>query len=61
MAIENSLVGKQVLVVLSNGFKKTGRLLSVETNFITIEFATGKTEIVSFGNIDRISEIDGRL
>ncbi len=55
-----NLKGKQVLVIMKDGFIKHGLLLDAQPNFVVLQFQDGKEEIISFSTISVIKENGGR-
>ena len=53
---KNELLGRNVLVVQKNGYKRFGTLLKIEPNYIVLRYFNGKEELIGWASIDRISE-----
>ena len=51
-----NLLGKEVKVVMRDGFIKSGYLREVTANYIVLEFFSGKQEIIAFGVLKSVSE-----
>jgi hypothetical protein len=53
-----SYVGKTVLVVLKDGYKKKGRLLSSSDKFLSLWYLSGRQETIAVGEIKSVGTLE---
>ena len=49
-------LGKEVFVVMKDGYRKKGKLLSVDCGFITLWYLTGRQEVIAITEIGSMTE-----
>ena len=54
----NELIGKDVVVVMRDGFKKIGKLSGIDGKMIALKFYDGRTELINLDDISKISEMN---
>ncbi len=49
-------LGKEVFVVMKDGYRKKGKLISVDGGFITLWYLTGRQEVIAITEIGSMTE-----
>ncbi|MEM3846234.1 MAG: hypothetical protein QXU98_11125 [Candidatus Parvarchaeota archaeon] len=52
----NELIGKDVVVVMRDGFRKIGKLSGCDEKMIALRFYDGRTEMINIDDISKIIE-----